>query len=115
MPEGIDPDTQSSLQSAAAKLIDNRIKPAINALLICLESDYQPAARPPGIGALSRGKQLNSGLAQHFTTTELIPDEMHEIGLREVARIREEIDAVIDTVGIEADIATFNEVPRTDS
>ena len=114
MPGGIDPDTQSSLQSAAATVIDEQINPALRALLAFLESDYLPAARPPGIGALPGGKQVYSRLAQHFTTTELTPDEIHEIGLREVARIRGEMEAVIDTVGFEGDIAAFNEVLRTD-
>ena len=114
MPEGIDPDTQSSLQSAAATVIDEQVNPALQALLAFLESDYLPAARPPGIGTLPGGKQVYSRLAQHFTTTELTPDEIHEIGLREVARIRGEMEAVIDTVGFEGDIAAFNEVLRTD-
>ena len=114
MPGGIDPETQSSLQSAAATVIDEQINPALQALLAFLESDYLPAARPPGIGALPGGKQVYSRLAQHFTTTELTPDEIHEIGLREVARIRGEMEAVIDTVGFEGDIAAFNEVLRTD-
>ena len=114
IPEGIDPDTQSSLQSAAATVIDEQVNPALQALLVFIESDYLPAARPPGIGALPGGKQVYSRLAQHFTTTELTPDEIHEIGLREVARIRGEMEAVIDTVGFEGDIAAFNEVLRTD-
>ncbi len=114
MPEEIDPDTQSSLQSAAATVIDEQVNPALQALLAFLESDYLPAARPPGIGTLPGGKQVYSRLAQHFTTTELTPDEIHEIGLREVVRIRGEMEAVIDTVGFEGDIAAFNEVLRTD-
>ena len=114
MPEGIDPDTQSSLQSAAATVIEEQVNPALQALLAFLKSDYLPAARPPGIGTLPGGKQVYSRLAQHFTTTELTPDEIHEIGLREVARIRGEMEAVIDTVGFEGDIAAFNAVLRTD-
>lgn len=114
MPEQIDPDTQASLQSAAATVIEEQINPALQTLLEFLESDYLPAARPPGIGALPGGKQVYSRLAQHFTTTELTPDEIHEIGLREVARIRVEMEAVIDTVGFDGDILNFNEFLRTD-
>ena len=114
MPEGIDLDTQASLQSAAATVIEEQINPALQALLEFLESDYLPAARPPGIGALPGGKQVYSRLAQHFTTTELTPDEIHEIGLQEVARIRGEMETVINTVGFEGDIAAFNEFLRTD-
>ena len=114
MPDEIDPETQSSLQSAAATVIKEQINPALQALLAFLESDYLPAARPPGIGALPGGKQVYSRLAQHFTTTDLTPDEIHEIGLREVARIRGEMETVIDTVGFEGDIAAFNAFLRTD-
>lgn len=114
MPEDIDPDTQAWLQSAAETIIEHQINPALQALLAFLESDYLPAARPPGIGALPGGKQVYSRLAQHFTTTDLTPDEIHEIGLREVARIRREMETVIDTVGFEGDIAAFNAFLRTD-
>ena len=114
MPEEIDSETRSSLQSAAATVIKEQINPALQALLAFLESDYLPAARPPGIGALPGGKQVYGRLAQHFTTTDLTPDEIHEIGLREVARIRGEMETVIDTVGFKGDITAFNEFLRTD-
>ena len=114
MPKEIDPEIQIWLKSAAVAIIEEQINPALQALLEFLESDYLPAARPPGIGALPGGKQVYSRLAQHFTTTELTPDEIHEIGLREVARIRGEMETVIDTVGFKGDIAAFNEFLRTD-
>ena len=114
MPEEIDPEIQIWLKSAATAIIEEQINPALRELLEFLESDYLPAARPPGIGALPGGKQVYSRLAQHFTTTELTPDEIHEIGLREVARIRGEMETVIDTVGFDGDIAAFNDFLRTD-
>ena len=114
MPEEIDPEIQTWLKSAAVAIIEEQINPALRALLEFLENDYLPAARPPGIGALPGGKQVYSRLAQHFTTTELTPDEIHEVGLREVARIRGEMETVIDTVGFKGDIAAFNKFLRTD-
>ena len=114
MPEEIDPEIQIWLKSAAVAIIEEQINPALRELLEFLESEYLPAARPPGIGALPGGKQVYSRLSQHFTTTELTPDEIHEIGLREVARIRGEMETVIDTVGFDGDIAAFNEFLRTD-
>ena len=114
MPEEIDPEIQIWLKSAAVAIIEEQINPAFRELLEFLESEYLPAARPPGIGALPGGKQVYSRLAQHFTTTELTPDEIHEIGLREVARIRGEMETVIDTVGFDGDIAAFNEFLRSD-
>ena len=114
MPEEIDREIQIWLKSAAVAIIEEQINPAFRELLEFLESEYLPAARPPGIGALPGGKQVYSRLSQHFTTTELTPDEIHEIGLREVARIRGEMETIIDTVGFDGDIAAFNEFLRTD-
>ena len=114
MPEEIDAEIQTWLKSAAVAIIEEQINPALRALLEFLENEYLPAARPPGIGALPGGKQVYSRLAQHFTTTELTPDEIHEIGLREVARIRGEMESVIETVGFKGDIAAFNKFLRTD-
>ena len=71
-------------------------------------------ARTPGIGSLPGGKQLYARLARHYTTTDLTPDEIHEIGLQEVARIRGEMHAVIEEVGFEGDLGAFNEYLRTD-
>jgi prolyl oligopeptidase len=114
MPEAFDAQTRETLASSAATIIAEEINPALQELLTFLEQDYLPAARPPGIGALPGGKQVYNRLAQHFTTTSLTPDEIHEIGLQEVARIRGEMLAVIDEVQFEGDIAAFNMFLRTD-
>ena len=114
MPESFDEETRETLSSSAASIIAEQINPALQELLSFLEQDYLPAARPPGIGSLPGGKQVYSRLAQHFTTTDLTPDEIHEIGLQEVARIRSEMLAVIEEVKFEGDIAAFNTFLRTD-
>ena len=105
MPESFDEETRETLSSSAAAIIAEEIHPALQELLSFLEQDYLPAARAPGIGSLPGGKQVYSRLAQHFTTTDLTPDEIHEIGLQEVARIRSEMLAVIEEVEFEGDIA----------
>lgn len=114
MPESFDDETRETLTASAAAIIDKEINPALQELLSFLEQDYLPAARAPGIGALPGGKQVYSRLARHFTTTDLTPDEIHEIGLQEVARIRSEMLAVIEEVKFEGDIAAFNTFLRTD-
>ena len=102
------------LQQKAEQIISEQINPALSSLLQFLQADYLPAARPPGIGALPGGKQLYARLAAHYTTTDLTPDEIHEIGLREVERIRKEMQSVIAEVGFEGDLRAFNEFLRTD-
>lgn len=114
LPDSIDATTKARLQIEAREAIEEYINPSLHNLLRFIESEYLPAARPPGIGALPGGKQVYARIAQHFTTTELTPDEIHEIGLREVARIRSEMEGVIESVGFGGDITAFNTYLRTD-
>ena len=114
LPTDISSADQARLRSEASSIIKDEINPAFEALLGFLEEAYLPAARAPGIGSLPGGKQVYTRLAQHFTTTDLTPDEIHEIGLAEVARIRGEMEAVISEVQFDGDIAAFNAFLRTD-
>ena len=114
LPEHLEASQQDAFQAEARRVITEDINPAFAGLLAFLEDRYLPVARKPGIGSLPGGKQVYARLAQHFTTTNLTPDEIHEIGLREVARIRGEMEAVIAEVGFEGDITAFNTFLRTD-
>ena len=114
LPDHFDASQQETLKKEAREIIERELNPAFKQLLAFLEERYLPAARAPGIGSLPGGKQVYTRLAQHFTTTDMTPDEIHDIGLREVARIRGEMEAVIEEVGFEGDIAAFNAFLRTD-
>ena len=114
LPDHFDASQQETLKKEAREIIERELNPAFKQLLTFLEERYLPAARAPGIGSLPGGKQVYTRLAQHFTTTDMTPDEIHDIGLREVARIRGEMEAVIEEVGFEGDIAAFNAFLRTD-
>ena len=114
LPDHFDASQQETLKKEAREIIERELNPAFKQLLTFLEERYLPAARAPGIGSLPGGKQVYTRLAQHFTTTDMTPDEIHDIGLGEVARIRGEMEAVIEEVGFEGDIAAFNAFLRTD-
>ena len=114
LPPHFEPDQREQLQAEATRIIETELNPAFQELLSFLEETYLPAARAPGIGSLPGGKQVYSHLAQRFTTTDMTPDEIHEIGLREVERIRRDMEAVIAEVGFQGDMAAFNTFLRTD-
>ncbi len=114
IPPALGAEQKTRLQRKAEATISEGINPALAGLRQFLQEDYLPVARSPGIGALPGGKGLYARLARHYTTTDLTPEEIHEIGLREVARIREEMHAVIEAVGFKGDLAAFNEYLRTD-
>ena len=114
LPPNFEPNQREQLQAEATRIIETELNPAFQELLSFLEETYLPAARAPGIGSLPGGKQVYSHLVQRFTTTDMTPDEIHEIGLQEVERIRRDMEAVIAEVGFQGDMAAFNNFLRTD-
>ena len=62
----------------------------------------------------ARGREYYAHLVRHFTTLDVTPEEVHEIGRREVARIRAEMEAVIARTGFTGNFAAFLEFLRTD-
>src|SRR5690606_34962622 len=63
---------------------------------------------------LPDGQDYYAWVAQYFTTTELTPDAIHEIGLKEVARIRAEMEQVKQEVKFDGDLGAFFTHLRTD-
>ncbi|KAA1192760.1 DUF885 domain-containing protein [Pseudohalioglobus sediminis] len=115
MPEAIAPEQAETLRKDARELIANRVNPAYAEFRDFLLQTYLPACREqPGIGALPGGKAIYEFLASDFTTTTLTPQEIHELGKREVARILEEMQAIKDEVGFKGDLQAFNNFLRTD-
>ena len=59
------------------------------------------------------GKEYYEYLARHFTTTDLTPNEIHEIGISEIKRIRSEMESIIDQVKWDGDFSSFLNYLRT--
>ena len=115
IPDAIPSEIQRELQDEAKRVINNVLNPAYRDFGAFISDTYLPASRSePGIGSLKGGKGAYQFLASSFTTTDLTPEEIHQIGLDEVARIRTEMEQVIEEVGFEGDIKSFNQFLRTD-
>jgi prolyl oligopeptidase len=115
LPQTIDPEIQAQLVSEAQDVIVNVINPAYQQFGEFIRNTYLPATREaPGLGSLPGGKAAYRQQAAAFTTTTMAPEDIHQIGLNEVARIRREMHAVIEEVGFDGDIAAFNEYLRTE-
>ncbi|EAQ28275.1 Uncharacterized conserved secreted protein [Erythrobacter sp. NAP1] len=67
-----------------------------------------------GVGTLSNGEDYYNYMLRQMTTTELTADEIHEIGLADVARIRGEMEAIKEQVGFEGSLQDFFVFIRTD-
>ena len=98
----------------AKNLIENKINPAYVELNKFLKNDYIVNSRNSiGIKDVPGGSEYYEDLAKHFTTTNLTPDEIHEIGLIEIKRIRSEMEAIIDQVNWDGDFNSFLNYLRT--
>jgi uncharacterized protein (DUF885 family) len=77
--------------------------------------EYRPNARASiAASELPDGRAYYAWLVRHHTTLDLSPEQVHEIGLGEVTRIRTEMQVIIDEVGFEGDFQAFLELLRTD-
>lgn len=115
MPDTISAARASELRNRAAVIISKELVPAYAQFKGFIEETYLPSTRAqPGIGTLPGGKEVYALLARHFTTTDMTPEEIHNVGLAEVARIRGEMMEVIEEVGFEGDLNAFNDFLRND-
>ena len=114
-PDTISAEEQSRLTSLGEAAITNAVMPAYRDLDKFLTEEYMPKARPVvGIGTTDEGREYYRALVRYFTTLDMTPDEVHEIGLKEVARIRGEMDAIIKQVDFKGSFADFLNFLRTD-
>ncbi len=114
-PDTITSEEQSRLTSLGEAAITNAVMPAYRELEKFLTEDYLPKARPVvGIGTTNEGREYYRALVRYFTTLDMTPDEVHDIGLKEVTRIRSEMDAIIKQVDFKGSFAEFLNFLRTD-
>lgn len=114
-PDGVSAEDRERLKTEAARIYTEEIAPAYRKLHDFLVEDYIPAARQSiAMRDLPDGEAWYAFNVKQMTTTDLTPEEIHEIGLSEVARIRTEMDRVIEESGFEGTFEEFTEFLRTD-
>ena len=115
LPASIPAARQTALRERAARAVADGIMPQRREWARFLREDYLPRA-PETLGLVHRpgGRELYAYLVRGFTTTDLTPDEVHAIGLQEVARIRARMDVEMRAAGWTSDFASFLNFLRTD-
>lgn len=114
-PDTVPAARQEKLRRAFGNTIAGSLYPAYRRLRTFLAEEYLPAAREQvGISAMKGGETLYLRLIARETTLQLDPDEIHQLGLSEVARIREEMNDVRRQMGFEGPLADLFEHIRTD-
>jgi len=106
---------KDQLQARAMVSITSTVVPAYKRFHDFMQLIYIPAARGTiAASALPNGREFYRYRVRHFTTLEISPDEVHQLGLTEVARIKSEMLEVIDQVEFDGDFADFLQFLRTD-
>ena len=108
-PEGIKED----LTKKYTETINTKLIPRYKKMADFLTKEYLPASRKTsGIGSLTFGKDLYKIYVKQWTTTEMTPEEIHELGLQEVARLNAEMEKVKAQVGFKGTLIEFFEEVR---
>ena len=115
LPSHWSPVERERIRSEAKAVIAEVVVPAYQRLYEYFTESYLPAcADDIGASSLPNGKAFYEYRVRRFTTTNMTPDEVHEIGLAEVARIRAEMKQVMNEVNFEGTLAEFFTFLRED-
>ena len=114
-PKGIDEIEQARLTEEGVNAIMNSVVPGYELFLDFMMNEYIPASSDNiAASSLPNGKAYYEYRVRSFTTLNVTPQEVHDRGLSEVARIRTEMDEVIKESGFEGNFKAFVEFLRTD-
>jgi len=115
MPHFISNQDQAALLARAQQVISESVIPAYRRLFDFFHKEYLPGARETlGASQLPGGEDFYQAAIRRYATVELSPQEIHDIGLSEVARIRSEMDDIIQQLEFAGDFPAFLEFLRTD-
>ncbi|MDH4385491.1 MAG: DUF885 family protein [Caulobacter sp.] len=115
LPASVSAAERADFKARGMKLLSGGLRPAQTRFVKFLETEYLPAARKGlGIGSLPGGKPYYAWLARRYTTTPMTPEEIHALGLSEVARIRAEMNTVMAQTGFTGTFPEFLAMLRSD-
>jgi uncharacterized protein (DUF885 family) len=115
IPETISVADRERLRREAVRIFQDELAPALRRLRSYLVETYIPGAREStAMSDLPNGRAWYAHIVRTSTTTDLTPDQIHQLGLSEVARIRKEMDAVIASTGFKGSFEEFCNFLRTD-
>ena len=115
MPANISASDQSAMRSEAETAIREAVAPAYERLLTFMRTEYLPQARTTlAEVTMPDGEAYYQAMIEKFTTLNLTAQQIHEIGLREVARLEKEMEATKQQAKFTGTMAEFFEFLRTD-
>jgi uncharacterized protein (DUF885 family) len=113
MPASFPESIKKDITAKYTATINNKLIPQYKKMADFLNKEYLPASRATsGIGSFPFGKDLYATYVKQWTTTEMTPSAIHELGLKEVARLNGEMEKVKNQVGFKGTLLEFFEEVR---
>lgn len=104
-----------ALEKRARRALENEVGPSFSRLAAYLRGPYLKAApKEVGLGRLPGGPEAYQFLISRYTTTDKSAEEIHQIGLREVARLRHEMEKIRQELGFPGSLEQFFQHLRND-
>lgn len=98
------PGDAARLTAAASAALVDSVKPAYLEIIAAMTAQEKQAPRDDGVWRFADGADYYATLLKNYTTTDLSPDQIHQLGLREVARIHGEMQALMPALGVRGDL-----------
>ncbi len=115
LPAAVPVGEHDRLRAAAREAISTVVVPGYRRFRQFMAEEYVPRARDSvGISAVPGGRDFYRHRVRKYTTLDLTPEEVHQTGLAEVKRIRDEMDEIIRRVEFDGDFAAFTKFLRED-
>ena len=113
MPSSFTDAQKDAIKKEYTATINEKLIPQFKKISAFLKSEYLPASRTTnGIGSLPSGENLYKVYVKQCTTTNMSPEEIHKLGLSEVARIKTEMEKIKTQVGFTGTLMEFFEHVR---
>lgn len=115
LPASVPADRKAALVAEGEAVLKDKVAPARAGFVAFMQDEYLPkAAKSLAAGDLPDGKRYYPFLVKRYTTTDMTPDQVHDIGQAEVRRIRARMETVMKQAGFEGDLPAFLKFLRTD-
>ncbi len=109
-----DAATRDRLVADAIKALNESVKPAYEKLIVFLEEQAKRATEDAGVWKFKDGAEFYESALHRTTTTNMRAKEIHEIGLKEMTRIQDEMNKIREKVGFKGDLQAFFKFMRED-
>tara|TARA_B100000902_G_C27312901_1_gene919469 strand:+ start:1923 stop:3629 length:1707 start_codon:yes stop_codon:yes gene_type:complete len=116
LPDSLSNEFKDSIIKIANASIQKNVISQYKKIKLFFEDEYFPNARKQlGISSISNGKEFYQNRINYFTTSnQYSADDIHKIGIKEVARIKKEMHKIIDDLGFQGSFAEFLKFLRSD-